>query len=145
MAKHNVNFNKTPTLPEGVYTVSVDKVIEFTSEKSGNDGLKWTFTVVEGEHAGRKIFMNTMFTDASEYMLVNLLGALGAEPDDHNNIETETDETTGLLIYPDVIGKICHLKCAPGEYNGTPQTQVKGVVTNRGALEEVNSDTPSLF
>jgi|GEM_PF-3691768 hypothetical protein len=154
MSKRTIDFSKANnTIPEGEYIVTVDESKLFTSETNGNEFLNWRFTIADGEHIGKKLFMRTWLTEKAMFMLVNLLGALGCEPDDKNNVEIDIEDTPDtdgglLLLQPDVIGKMCTLKVILTSYTKDgkviPKNEVKGAVVNNDSKQS-ESGTPSLF
>ncbi len=50
-------------LPDGEYNCLLEDVANKKSEKTGNEWIGFKFNVLDGEHAGRYIFVNYFFTE----------------------------------------------------------------------------------
>jgi len=66
-------------LPDGVYRVGVHRA-ELKKSSNGNDMLRWTFKVLDGEHRGRLAWMNSMFLAVSLPFLKADLAKFGVTP-----------------------------------------------------------------
>lgn len=56
--------NNFANLPDGRYQATIEK-LELSEAKSGNPMFKFTFNIAAGEHAGRKLFKNSVVTNAT--------------------------------------------------------------------------------
>jgi hypothetical protein len=65
-------------LPAGTYTCHVFDLQDKVSSK-GNDMLKVTLKVSKGEHKGRQIFTNLVFTESALFKIREFLLACGAQ------------------------------------------------------------------
>ena len=66
---------KYPPLPNGKYRVRIDDV-ETTKTRKGADMWKLRLVVTEGDHEGRRIYDNLVFSKAAAGRLVGFCGAL---------------------------------------------------------------------
>lgn len=74
----NVEGGNFDPVPAGDYLVEIEKFEETTST-SGNQMIKATFKIVEGEYEGRKIFDNYVLNQNSLWKLKSLFVALGED------------------------------------------------------------------
>lgn len=60
---------RSSSVPDGRYQARIEKlVVKVAGEKAKNPGapmLAWDLVVVSGEHAGRHVFKNSVFSDAA--------------------------------------------------------------------------------
>lgn len=91
----SVKSSSFEVLPAGDYTLEIDNVEEQTS-KSGNQMLRITYKVAEGEHAGRLLFEYYVLTENALWKLQELFVALGIEA--NGDVSFTPDDLVGQHI-----------------------------------------------
>jgi len=114
----NININLDDAtqnaIPEAEYEVSVDKC-EVRQAKSGDSKyLNWQFRLVDGEHAGRCVFMKTSLKKEALWRLKELFKALNLQ-------------WTGVVRFnpEQVKDKTLFVTVAHREFNGDVQEEVR--------------------
>jgi len=106
-------------LPEGIYTVTVDSIIETTAKgERKSPYLAWSFTVVRPEqYAGRKLWLNTSLLPQSIWNLRNILRSFGVKPKGRMEVD-----------YSKLVGLTCKVQVGHEEDNeGNTRAKVIGV------------------
>lgn len=125
----NIDFSKiedheefTP-LPEGTYRCRLDNVEE-ASTKNGDEMWRLRFSVVEGDHTGRRIFDNMVFSDAAVKRAKLICSHLGV------------DVSGEVALTPDmIIGRECEISVQVEEYQ-----DVEGKVKSRNVVPYAGYD-----
>ncbi len=120
-------------LPAGSYAATIDSIVETESERSEFPNLVWTFTLTEGDHAGRKLFKTTGLGPKALWSLRDTLVGLGYDKEDlEGEVDVDTDELEGT----DVVVVI-----SVGRYNNRDVNQVDAVsLAASGEEEEATED-----
>lgn len=129
------NANVRNPLPEDDYDAEVeDCTIEISQQD--NKYLKWIFKVSEGEHAGAKVYHNSVLVEQSLWALRNVLVALGVEVPAGKMQLTPTK----------YVGRSCRISVVQREYQGKKRPQIvdfaplSAVVANDNESMEVLED-----
>jgi len=122
-----INFDAIPDadsyepLPDGDYVCYLDTIEEATT-KNGNDMWKLTWVIEDGEHAGRKIFDNMVFSERAMRRIKLICSRLGLD-------------TTGTVnLTPDMLAmKRAVVSVMTEEYvNAEGQTRQRNAVPFEG-------------
>jgi len=105
MAKRTVDFTgigngNFELLPKGKYNVQVVDVTAKTSS-NGNDMDNVKMKVIEGEHAGRYIFSNLVWTEKALFRVRQYLEACGVEVPE-GAMDVDMEETIGCELTVDI-------------------------------------------
>jgi len=103
-------------IPEGEYEVCVDKCDVRQAKSGDGEYLNWQFRLVDGEHAGRCVFMKTSLKKEARWRLKELFKALGLSG-------------AGVVSFnpEDVEGKTLLVTLAHHDFNGDVQEEVRKV------------------
>jgi hypothetical protein len=125
-----VDISARQVLPEGDYVCSVAE-IEQAESSAGNDMLKWTFEVAEGEEGeGSKLYVYTTLDQASLWKLGQLLDAMGMEiPDGELDLDLE-----------EILGSMVVLTVAHETYEGKPRAKVVDFLPVDGDGDEAEEE-----
>lgn len=82
-------------LPNAAYAVRITGA-EIKTSKAGNSYISWEMTITEGEHADRKLWLNTVTTGKGAFKFEELLQALGVDTEGLS--EFEPDEYIGADV-----------------------------------------------
>ena len=109
------SFNDVKTglepVPAGIY-LSICESGEVKTAEGGGKYVAWTFSILEGDVAGRKLFFNTSLKEQALWNLKGLLEALNC-PMDEGGFATE-----------DAVGLKCMLVVDIEEYQNRQQNRV---------------------
>lgn len=117
MASFNLDFSGVQSrepLPEGTYSVKVEKIEITTAKTSGNPMWKVTLGVMDDAYQGRKLFTNLVIQQDCMWKLQEFLSACGYGTE--ALVEGDTE---------DFIGAECMVKVAQREYQGDIQNEIK--------------------
>jgi opacity protein-like surface antigen len=120
----DVESTNYDAIPGGTYAAKVtDGEIRESGPNAKNPGanyINWEFTIQEGEHQGRKQWMNTSLLPQALFGLKGLLAATGRFSEDRLNgdLDFEIDEVLGADVKIVVRQK---------QYEGDTQNEVKRV------------------
>ena len=111
-------------LPTGLYTVQVNSYEEKQIQKEdskyvGSPMLAWELEVTDGEHAGRKLFYNTIMIDEFSGQYRRLAEACGQDIDDTQELEVNPD---------DLIGAVCQAEVGIRKYSGRDVNDIKSLL-----------------
>ena len=111
-------------IPDSLYLLKCIDVDQGVSQ-SGNPQYIWTFTIVEGEYAGREFKLWTALTPAAMWKVAEVVVALGI------------GETGKAIKFrkSDVIGKTCVGVIEESEYKGQVRSSISRVMTLKAAQE----------
>ena len=113
-------------IPEGTYeaTLSGSKVVA-EAKTSKQPFVELTFTVAEGEHAGRKMFRNFSLQPQALWAFKQAVVRLGADPDSFSG-ELEFEDLEMLL--GDLVGSPCRIAVGTREFQGQTRNEVQAVL-----------------
>lgn len=130
MPKVNVdlsNVEKREALPSGKYECIISSVKYTISRDSGEPNIKWEFTVAEGEHESRKLFMNTSLQPKALWKLQQVFEGLGLPSNTAS--ELDFDDETNELMEPNLLAKaVLVTATADRVYQGRKQNDVQSIV-----------------
>lgn len=114
-------------IPAGIYNVVIEKTeLKFTSEQSKTPGapmISWTYNVLDGEFAGRKLFNNTVLhLSFGQAMLKKTIMCAGLEVD-MKNFDIEAFIENG-----DAITGVMAVKVNVKPFNGKQQNNVVDIL-----------------
>lgn len=121
-----VDASRRQTLPEDQYPVRVAEA-EMDESSTGNDMLKVTYEVTEGEHEGAKLYDNFSFSKGALWKLAQMLIAAGYEDVEDEDLDLDLDE----LIDSELTVEVAHEK-----YEGKNRAKVIDYIPSEGEEEE---------
>jgi hypothetical protein len=132
----NINFAEVESgfeaIPEGTYSVVIEKVEVRESKSSDNDYLNWEFSISEGEFEDRRLWMITSLSEKALFKLKDVFEALEVLEDDMDLDWDEDVEITPqagpLLLYPEVSGLACQVVVKNEVYQGTERNRIDTVL-----------------
>jgi hypothetical protein len=107
-------------IPKGRYSANVDSVAMVDSKK-GDKMLYWKLTISDGEHTGRKLFFRCMLEGEGLRFTKPILESFGFT----GALEFESDESSGLLLQPDLVGQAVTVTIVHEMYEGEPRHNVR--------------------
>lgn len=121
MARVNIDFSDLPSrspVPDGIYSVIIEKIEQKIAKSSGNPMLFVQFGVQDEQYTGRKIFGNFMLSGDGRFMTAQLMKGLGLESEALLDIDTD-----------DLIGMSCTVKVVQEEgQDGEIRNAIKKVL-----------------
>jgi len=105
------------TLPGGVYNAKISKA-EITKAKSGNNMIKLTLDITEGEYAGRKLFDNLVLIDTCMWKVKNYCEVIGIT----SGSAIDTQDFIGVELVATVVQEE-----GKGDYAGQLRNAIKTV------------------
>jgi len=120
------NVTDFKPIPEGTYDVTLSgaKVIA-ESKSSGQPYVELTFTVAEGEYAGRRLFRNFSLQPQALWAFKKGMVRLGSDPD---NFVGELDLSDIEMLCADCVGSPARIVVALRDYEGQQRNDVKTVL-----------------
>lgn len=112
------NTSSGYNVPDGAYRMRLVEVEQSVSQ-SGNPMFIWTFTIVEGEYAGKDFKSFTALTPAAMWKVAEVVQALGVGQ-------------TGQVVKfkrSDVINRECGAVIEMQEYNGNERSSIAKVIS----------------
>lgn len=86
------------TIADNQYILTVNEVPTLeTSPESGNQYIKWCFSVAEGKYKGRKLWHNTSLQPQALFNLRNLLEAMEVEVEE-GDMDIDLDDFEGVSV-----------------------------------------------
>lgn len=111
-------------IPGGDYTAAITKH-EFGTSKSGNQKVKVTYTIQDGEYEGRNIWKDYSLLPSAVWVIRKHLIAIGADPEDFG---TDTDLDSLLDDAHDVnVTIVVGRREGEGEYAGKVSNELLDV------------------
>lgn len=129
------NFDKP--FPQGLYKMEVESVEVAVSQRSGEDMLKVTLFVAEGEHKGRKVWEYIVQNEASAFRMRQFTDSLGVKPDGAITYDEDTklvSKIGGKKV--DGARFMANIKVEPGDDEFGPSNKVKNFIKKDGDEEE---------
>lgn len=119
---------KRPLAPEGEHLV---KVVSVEAREGQNAPYwAWEFEIVNGKHAGAKVWNNTSLAPQALWNLRGTLEALGIDiPDDDTDIELD-----------DLVDKECIVVIFHEDYEGKKQARIQDILPAEGAGDDDGED-----
>lgn len=105
-------------IPAGKYPGKLLNIVHDVS-KAGNLMWTWTFTITEGQYAGKERRLWTALTDEALWKVKETLLALGI---------ISTSETRPRFTKSDVVGRPCTLVVEESTYNGRPSDTLASIL-----------------
>jgi hypothetical protein len=100
MATYNLKETKSGStfdpIPEGRYTVVIDKADLTTTKESGNPMIKMTLKLIDGDHRNRYVWDNLVLTKSSLWKVKGVLEAVGSKVAEQESV-TEQDIAAAVL------------------------------------------------
>ena len=110
-------------LPEGVYSARLMEVNVKEGQKAPY--WSWMFELVDGEYAGRRMWVNTSLAPGAAWKLKEVFSAFDADPD------TNTDELCGRWAKLTVTQRVIEMGSKKGEVgNNVDRVSRDNSVTN---------------
>lgn len=88
----------TADVPDGVYTVEVTGCAVKLTKQTQEPMLAWEFTIVEGEHAKRKFWKNSVIRENTLGYIKADLETVGLILDAFSDLERRAEELVGLRL-----------------------------------------------
>jgi hypothetical protein len=145
MAGTKINFAEVESstfepLPEGNYSVVVDRVEVRESKSSEHFYLNWELEVTDEDHENQRLWMITSLSPKAAFRLKDVFLALGVIDGEEDAFEMEWDDQVEvtpkegpLLINPEVDGLAAIAVVQNEMYNGKEQNRVNELL----AMDEV--------
>jgi hypothetical protein len=140
MGKFAVDFSDVQTfepLPEGDFRCRVEEVVVKRNKADDGDYLNWTLEVIEGEFAGRKLWLMTSLKTKALWKLKEVFEALGIEGDQQ---ELEWDDDTMLVTTPELVDIVLVARVTQELYQDRLQNKVGDV----WLADEEEEELPSI-
>jgi len=125
-------------VPDGTYTLEVEKVTEEESSES-NPYLKWIYFVTEGDCKGAKVYDNTSLQPQSLWRLKTLLECFGVDVPD-SSLSLDLSEMVRLTVQADIVNETYQGKTRP-KIGGFSAAGSSPAASTRS--EEDDEDRPS--
>jgi len=119
----NIDESMPELMPEGTYVGKCVDLVKGTS-KAGNPMWTWTFTVIEGPHAGEDLKIWTALTPAAIWKLSETLAAFGL---------VEAGKPTKFQK-ADILNVMVNMEVTHDEYNGKMQASLDKVTPYSGGI-----------
>lgn len=115
------------SIPAGNYIAHIVNSVECFSKNTDNEGLSFTWQIMEGEYRGRLVFDRVWLagSDKCKEMGARRLKAI-AVAGGHRNPNYIGDST-------ELHGRVCQIKVGTREWNGDIQNEVKSVSAVKAA------------
>lgn len=114
-----ISADELVPMPEGVYDVTVFDA-KVAIAKTGSKYVAWEFKVSEGDHMGRRAWLNNSLQQQALWALKRSLIAMGEDP-----IALEGRFKLNLKAF---LGRPCKIVIAHEQYEGTPRQRVTRVL-----------------
>lgn len=102
-------------LEAGTYEARLTNVKATQAKSSGNPMWVWELEVVGPSNKGRKLWVNTVLTDAAMWKVAEMFAAFGYDTD------TDTDEIIGDHCYVDVVQRTIEQGAKAGQVGNDVQ------------------------
>jgi len=121
------NVRELTPVPEGEYaaTLTGTKLVPEAKE-SKQPYVEMTFTIADGEFAGRKLFRNYSLQPKALWSFKQTLVRLGTDPELLSG-ELELEDVAEIAA--DAIGQPCRLSVGFREYQGNMRNELKEVLS----------------
>lgn len=144
-AKKAAEGQSREAIPEGTYECRLIEVKVTTAKKSGNPMWVWTLEIVEEPHRGRRLWVNTVLTEAAMWKVGEMFSAFGADPE-----TADTDEIIGDHCYAEVTVREIAEGARAGQMGNdvnrcTPMEGASGapVTATAAAADAASGDAPA--
>lgn len=102
-------------IEEGTYEARLTGVKATNAKSSGNPMWVWELEIVEAPYRGRKLWVNTVLTDAAMWKVAEMFNAFGVDTD------TDTDEIIGDHCNVDVVQRTIESGARAGQVGNDVQ------------------------
>lgn len=119
-------------IPEGLYRVKIEEIVEGVSKRTGDPMLTITYAVAKGDHKGRKVWDYIVLKETQEWKMRQFIDAIGLKAKgtlDTNKIEGE---------YVNI--RVKHDGSEDGEYGISAKVKTVLAIPEEEAEEEVEAE-----
>lgn len=125
-----VDFSEVPSTkpaPKGRYPLRVEEATIYTKEGGEFPTIAWIFHIKDGEHAEKRVRRWDSFNPKALFSMIESFMALGVIETEDDKVSIETDQESGAILEPSLVGRECVGLLDVEDYQGKPQNKLIGL------------------